>query len=99
MNGWERHARASWALAAKVWGGIDGYHRYRKNRPAAQKVKLGCLAFVVLWVPFVIPFIVYGYIAMAAAAVTAYALLATIPWGVSIGVAKIRAARAARSSP
>jgi len=90
VNGWERHARASWKLAAQIWSGIDNYHRYRRNRPTAQKVKLGCLAFVVLWIPFVIPFIVYSYVALAAAVVSTYALLVSIPWGVSAIVARIQ---------
>lgn len=90
MNGWERHARASWKLAGQVWSGIDTYHSHRKNRPTAQKVKLGCLAFAFLWIPFVIPFVVYSYIAMAAGVVAIYATLVSILWGVSVVMAKAR---------
>lgn len=77
---------ASWRAAGRTYGLLGAYHRYRVNRPLAQKIELGCLAYLVLWVPFVIPFLVYSYLLLATAAVVAYACLVSLAWGIGLGV-------------
>ena len=95
-TGARAHALASWRAVGRTYGLIHKYHEYRTNRPTAEKIKLGCLAFVVLWVPFVIPFLVYSYTLLAAGVVFTYACLVSLVWGVSAGIDWLRGRRAGR---
>lgn len=86
----ERHAKASWRFARKTAGLIGQYHNYRQSKPLGTKVKDGCLALSLFWVPFVIPLLVYSYAFFAVVAVVVYASLVTLAWGIAAGVTRLR---------
>ena len=85
----ERHAKWSWQLVGRTNQLITAYHETRKSRPLGQKVKVGCIAFMIFWVPFLIPFLVYSYLLLALAAIAVYACLVSAVWQIGAGVDRI----------
>src|SRR5581483_3335272 len=97
-----RHAKWSWQLVRQMNQLITAYHQTRKTRPLGQKVKLGCIAFMFFWVPFLIPFIVYSYLFIGLAAVAVYATVVSAVWQVSLGIDRVlwwRGSRAVEALP